>query len=169
MTKGQKWPSTPSPRRPISLGDSLLKGGFVPFHDWFCSRLTSFLLVLLLPPSVTYLCAVCPHPMLLDFRLENYVQKRKKNRHTELRGVRGDVFLSRSRSYGGTLRKRREVNKRMSLVSHIPNKQNMEKQLFFLRLVTQTRLECRGSEVCFDADRVAQQKRRMLGLPHELP
>lgn len=26
-------------------------------------------------------------------------------------------------------------------------KQNMEKQLFFLRLVTQTRLECRGSEV----------------------
>lgn len=65
--------------------------------------------------------------------------------------------------------KRREVNKRMSLVSHIPNKQNMEKQLFFLRLVTQTRLECRGSEVCFDADRVAQQKRRMLGLPHELP
>lgn len=59
--------------------------------------------------------------------------------------------------------KRREVNKRMSLVSQIP------KQPFFLRLVTQTRLECRGSEECFDADRVAQQKRRMLGLPHELP
>lgn len=95
-------------------------------------------------------------------------RKTKKNRHTELKGVmRGDVFLSRSRSYGGR-EKEVEVNKRMSLVSHIP-KQNMEKQLFFLRLVTQTRLECRGSEVCFDADRVAQQKRRMLGLPHELP
>lgn len=74
--------------KPISLGDSLLKGGFVPFHDWFCSRLTSFLLVLLLPPSVTYLCAVCPHPTLLDFRLrEFYVQKKEqKNRHTESEG-----------------------------------------------------------------------------------
>lgn len=77
------------------------------------------------------------------------------------------MVLSRSR-YNMEVGKSREVNKRMSLVSHIP-KQNMEKQLFFLRLVTQTRLECRGSEVCFDADRVAQQKRRMLGLPHELP
>lgn len=77
------------------------------------------------------------------------------------------MVLSRSRNeYGG--REKEGGEKIMSLVSHIP-KQNMEKQLFFLRLVTQTRLECRGSEVCFDADRVAQQKRRMLGLPHELP
>lgn len=64
--------------------------------------------------------------------------------------------------------KRREVKKECRWF-HISPKQIMEKQLFFLRLVTQTRLECRGSEVCFDADRVAQQKRRMLGLPHELP
>lgn len=50
-----------------------------------------------------------------------------------------------------------------------PQTKHGKKKQFFLRLVTQTRLECRGSEVCFDADRVAQQKRRMLGLPHELP
>lgn len=63
--------------KPISLGDSLLKGGFVPFHDWFCSRLTSFLLVLLLPPSVTYFAL----PDLLDFRLrEFYVQKKEKEK-----------------------------------------------------------------------------------------
>lgn len=50
-----------------------------------------------------------------------------------------------------------------------PQTKTWKNNCFFLRLVTQTRLECRGSEVCFDADRVAQQKRRMLGLPHELP
>lgn len=70
--------------KPISLGDSLLKGGFVPFHDWFCSRLTSFLLVLLLPPSVTYFALCVPtRPARFSLR-EFYVQKKeKKNRHTE--------------------------------------------------------------------------------------
>lgn len=87
MTKGQKWPSIPSPRR---LGDSLLKGGFVPFHDWFCSRLTSFLLVLLLPPSVTYFALCVPtRPARFSLR-EFYVQKKKRKIVTQR--VRGDVF-----------------------------------------------------------------------------
>lgn len=64
---------------------------------------------------------------------------------------------------------RKEGGEQKNVAGFTYPKQNMEKQQFFLRLVTQTRLECRGSEVCFDADRVAQQKRRMLGLPHELP
>lgn len=64
--------------KPISLGDSLLKGGFVPFHDWFCSRLTSFLLVLLLPPSVTCFALCVPtRPARFSLR-EFYVQKKEK-------------------------------------------------------------------------------------------
>lgn len=69
--------------KPISLGDSLLKGGFVPFHDWFCSRLTSFLLVLLLPPSVTYF-ALCVPTRPARFSLKRILcpeERKKKMSH----------------------------------------------------------------------------------------
>lgn len=72
--------------KPISLGDSLLKGGFVPFHDWFCSRLTSFLLVLLLPPSVTYFALCVPtRPARFSLR-EFYVQKKEKKKSHRAEG-----------------------------------------------------------------------------------